>query len=332
MSKKSREAIRNNLAQAIAPPMSSRKRSSHLDGLLDEYAPPEKREAELSSVRALSPLQAATTPDVAPPKIDQPPLQTGGATPDVAPPRRVEGSRFTSIPNDVFDVVLPALKPVEQLVLLRLYRLTRGFQTARCTVSIGTLAKRCSIGTTAARNAAQELERRGFIRRIGSDLMNSNQQARGVEFEMLLPAAASTRDVAPARSVAPPSNVAPPSGVAYKVNTQKENTQTQDAPSVDKKLDVRVGSKFTIEECRRYAKHLQATGQGITNPGGYATIIKRTGEADELIENFLNPATATQSVDTSACPDCQGSGFYYPDGINGGVAKCKHLKTENPKS
>jgi hypothetical protein len=102
-----------------------------------------------------------------------------------------------------------------------------------------------------------------------------------------------------------------------KVNTQKENTQTQEG--------VRAGSRFTIEECRKYAKHLQSTGQGINNPGGYATTIHRTGEADILIENFLNPATPTQ-VDTSQCPDCQGSGFYYPNGPASGVAKCKHEK------
>jgi hypothetical protein len=106
-----------------------------------------------------------------------------------------------------------------------------------------------------------------------------------------------------------------------KVNTQKENTQTQEAPSAG----VRVGSKFTIEECRRYAEHLRSTGQGINNPGGYSTTIHRTGEADELIERFINPPTAS-AVDTSKCPDCKGSGFYYPKGIDSGVAKCKHEK------
>jgi hypothetical protein len=91
---------------------------------------------------------------------------------------------------------------------------------------------------------------------------------------------------------------------------------------------VRVGSKFTIEECRKYAKHLQTTGQGIQNPGGYATTIKRTGEADELIAAFLNPTVPSKPLDVSQCPDCQGSGFYYPNGINGGVAKCKHANLQ----
>jgi len=86
-----------------------------------------------------------------------------------------------------------------------------------------------------------------------------------------------------------------------------------------------VGSKFTIEECRRYAEHLRSTGQGINNPGGYATTIHRTGEADELMEAFINPATVKQE-DASQCPDCQGSGFYYPEGPTGGVVKCRHTR------
>jgi hypothetical protein len=99
----------------------------------------------------------------------------------------------------------------------------------------------------------------------------------------------------------------------------KDNTHTQ--------AGVRVGSKFTIEECRRYAKHLQSTGQGINNPGGYATTIHRTGEADLLIESFLHPEAAgdvSSNLDTSQCPDCNGTGFYYPQGTEGGVARCKH--------
>ena len=92
---------------------------------------------------------------------------------------------------------------------------------------------------------------------------------------------------------------------------------------------MRVGSKFSIEECRRYAEHLRSTGQGINNPGGYATTIHRTGEADELIERFLNPAPA-QQADASQCPDCQGSGFYYPEGPAGGVRKCRHEKLKEP--
>jgi hypothetical protein len=82
-----------------------------------------------------------------------------------------------------------------------------------------------------------------------------------------------------------------------------------------------VGSRFSFQDCRLYADHLKTTG-GITNPGGYATVIFRSGEADALIEDFLNPARAP---DVNQCPQCRGMGVYYPLGIGiGSAAKCKH--------
>jgi hypothetical protein len=91
-----------------------------------------------------------------------------------------------------------------------------------------------------------------------------------------------------------------------------------------------VGSRYSLEECRRYADHLQRTGQGITNPGGYATTIYRTGEADALIENFLNPETS-ETQDISKCPDCRGSNFIYIDPTNPdrGVRPCRHSGLKN---
>jgi hypothetical protein len=137
---------------------------------------------------------------------------------------------------------------------------------------------------------------------------------------MLLPQAAKAKTSPPANISAAAKSSAGEETSDNKRNTLKGNTQTQEPTA-----GVRVGSRFTIEECRRYAQHLQSTGQGINNPGGYATTIHRTGEADELVGRFLSPASSTQ-VDTSACSDCQGSGFYYPNGPTGGVAKCKHEK------
>jgi hypothetical protein len=154
----------------------------------------------------------------------------------------------------------------------------------------------------------------GYIQRLGEDVANKNIEARGIKFRVLLPR------MPPARNRTGSELGRGSKSEPIKVDTQKENTQTQEPAA-----GVRVGSKFSIEECRRYAQHLQSTGQGINNPGGYATTIHRTGEADELIAQFLNPAISTQ-IDTSQCPDCKGSGFYYPNGPTGGVAKCKHEK------
>jgi hypothetical protein len=37
-------------------------------------------------------------------------------------------------------------------------------------------------------------------------------------------------------------------------------------------------------------------------------------------------ATQTAKIDASNCPDCFGTGMYYPDGLEKGVARCTHSK------
>lgn len=306
--------------------MSSSSKLLHLDPMA--IALEKRRKAEESSNISAPTPDVAPTANVAPPppvppthtvaptQTGQPPLQNVAPPPDVAPTSDVAPEQFTRVVNGIFDKILPTLKPVEQLVLLRLYRLTRGFNSNTCRVTVGRLANACNIGTTATRLATQVLETRGYIRRIGTDVACTNQNDRGIDFEMLLPGAAPTRRVAATRPVAPTLNVAPTSGVANKEKNINENTQTQEG--------VCVGSRFTVEECRRYAEHLRSTGQGITNPGGYATTIHRTGEADAQINIFLNSGATQGAQDFSDCPDCKGSGFWYPEGMEKGVKKCRH--------
>jgi hypothetical protein len=225
-------------------------------------------------------------------------------------------------PHEITDVILPTLKPGCQVVLMRLYRLAAGFGSNTCHVSLPKLASTCNISETQIRIFLKDLEQRKLIKRLSVDLANKIQSERGITFEVLLPRLATTKSTAGVKNTGGAKFTGGAITEPNKVNTQKENTQTQDTPAAS----VRVGSKFTIEECRKYAKHLQSTGQGINNPGGYATTIQRTGEADELIERFLHPEEANPSsnFDTSQCPDCNGTGFYYPQGTEGGVARCKH--------
>ncbi len=234
------------------------------------------------------------------------------------------------VPNEVIYSVLPTLKPSEAIVLLRLYALSHGFQKNTCTVSLDKLASGCNLSRTQTRVCVRNLERKRLIRGLGIDNTNSQKELRGLHFEVRLPPATRT-EIAPHTKSASRAETAP-----NKEKIIKEPTQTQDEPVVG----VRVGSRFTLEECRRYAQHLQVTGQGINNPGGYATTIHRTGEADMLIESFLRPQAPSPSstLDTSQCPDCHGTGFYYPEGMGGGVAKCKHQQVgkeeeqENPSA
>jgi hypothetical protein len=103
-------------------------------------------------------------------------------------------------------------------------------------------------------------------------------------------------------------------------NNNKESLNTHTQPGVG------VGSKFSLEECKRFAEHLQKTGQGINNPGGYATAIFRSGEADTQIEAFLSAPATSAPFKADDCPDCGGSGYFYPEGVDKGVKICKHEK------
>jgi hypothetical protein len=222
--------------------------------------------------------------------------------------------------NDLDDSIIPGyrLDPYEQSALRRLYRLSRGYRSLDCEVGLGALAKACNMARSKAQGTIASLTIKGLIRPLG-------HSQSGTKYRVLeqLPAV-------------PPKGI-PLSGIPQEIEGIPEEPDQgipQDGNNKNNKDlikthtntgGVRVGSRFTIEECRRYAQHLQSTGQGINNPGGYATTIHRTGEADQLIESFLNPTVSTQ-VDASQCPDCKGSGFYYPNGPTGGVAKCKHEK------
>lgn len=226
--------------------------------------------------------------------------------------------------HQLTDYLASQLTPHEQAVYLQLYRLSWGFDnsseahSARCMIGFPRLAERSSMHESGARLAAKGLIRKGLVRKVGAVFGKNREQ--GIEWEVFAPPAlvkhrASPRR-GPARSEGPAKADGPSRSAPIKeLNTQKENTQTQAVVSVL--------SRFSLEECRRYADHLKATGQGITNPGGYATKIFRSGEADALIDAFLSPPAA---FDISKCQDCRGTGFIYVDQSNHdrGVKPCKH--------
>jgi hypothetical protein len=214
------------------------------------------------------------------------------------------------VPHRYTDHLCRLLNPYEQAVYLQLYRLSWGWGKETCFISNPRLSQRSNVPLSTMKRVVVSLISKSLVEKTGHT--NGFGKDQGVEYKVF------NVSWQPIASNQPALSSQPATG-SNKINTQKENTQTQE-------LSVRVGSKFTIEECRKYANHLQSTGQGINNPGGYATTIHRTGEADMLIESFLHPEVADSSsnLDTSQCPDCKGTGFYYPKGVEGGVARCKH--------
>jgi hypothetical protein len=226
---------------------------------------------------------------------------------------------FLPLFNQVSDYLLPQLTPPEQAAYIQLYRLSWGYEktpdatSARCILGFPRLAERSNMSESGARLAANGLIKKGLVRKVGMVFGKNREQ--GIEWEVFAPPALikyrASRGKGPARNDGPLR----PAPLKDNVLFTKEHTQTQKGVSV--------ASRFTLEECKRYANHLKQTEQGITNPGGYATKIFRSGEADALIEAFLNPPTR---LDPSQCPDCGGSNFIYIDQADRdkGVKPCRH--------
>jgi hypothetical protein len=58
--------------------------------------------------------------------------------------------------------------------------------------------------------------------------------------------------------------------------------------------------------------------------------VRRTPNKEKLLKENNKKENAL-TLDTKSCPDCQGSGFWYPEGVEKGVAKCKHKRLKEGK-
>ena len=235
-----------------------------------------------------------------------------------------ETAGFTKLHHQVVDHLYCRLSPKEQIVHIQLYRLSWGRGCPNCFISLPTLARRSNLSPRSTADAVSLLESKGLIQK-GAAITGKGKE-QGMEYWVTpAPASAKTASLAnPASQARIASPAESGGGKEYKEETiHEEPTQTQ--------LCVGVSSRFTLEECRRYANHLQKTGQGITNPGGFAITMHRTGEADALIESFLNPQP--ERPDIGNCPDCKGQGFKVIE-KNGreGAVKCRHDRLEQKKS
>lgn len=161
---------------------------------------------------------------------------------------------FTRIPNGILDRVLPTLNPYDQLVLLRLYRLSRGFGKEECTVGYQTLGVACNMSTRQAQISVERLILAGWIERV--DMVQGGQSRQG-------------------------------RGSVYRINL----------PAVP-------------------TKERGAIAQG--SIAGSAT-----NKDKEINEKIKRGAPAR---DYSNCPDCEGRGYWWPEGFEKGVAKCKHKR------
>lgn len=170
-------------------------------------------------------LRAEAPPAASQPPAPTPPQREPVAAVDPAPPpprtpppaeplRRTDG--FLSITNHLLDDIFPSLAPHEAVVLLRLYRLSWGFGSPRCNVSLSKLSAKTGVKKTKLREALAVLEGRGLVRRLADDVGSADYSLRGMWFEVT---------VEPVRQANPSVSRTPPSGEGNKIKALKVNSQ-----------------------------------------------------------------------------------------------------------
>ena len=126
----------------------------------------------------------------------------------IAPQTTVKGE--LRIPNSILDELLPTLDPYQQLVYLRLYRLSYGFKNSHCTVGLEKLSRTLNISHKSVQRAIEKLEERKLIKRMGA-VFGGKQ--KGNIYEVTIPSI-----VAPKTTQATQTTVAPESSVVPQPN------------------------------------------------------------------------------------------------------------------
>lgn len=236
---------------------------------------------------------------------------------------------FTKFWHQLTDHLYRQLTPAEQVVHLQLYRLSWGHGKATCQIGLPRLAERAGIGRSTAQQAVNRLVKKGLVKKLKM-IIGSNKE-QGIEYYVEPPSSLLKSNRLPESSSPSETGRLPKSTPIKEKNTYKESTH-KDPSQIEKEKEekaperamrgVRVGSKFSIEDCRLYAEYLNKTGQGINNPGGFAMTIYRSGEADELITTFLQPKTKPAKNDHNGCPRCYGTGLEVVEGK--GARRCTY--------
>jgi hypothetical protein len=236
MSKKSRDAIRSNLAKVLEPPPPpvARRRGANLDGLLNEYAPPDQAPEHAQSPAptpeipraAESPAESAAPETIAAPAESASqandllagrqiaaPAESASPAINAAHVSRPQADLLAGLPQvrgylrlyyQLIDHLLPQLSPAEAVVYLHLYRLSWGFNNSTCLISNPGLARRAGISERSVRDVTGRLVEKKLVEKVDEVFGAGKEQ--GIKYRVAIPAGLET--------VAGPANSAGAAGSA----------------------------------------------------------------------------------------------------------------------
>lgn len=185
----------------------------------------EAKEATTPAQRATPAPQTAPAQRASAAQKQPEPLHRAADAQRAAPAQQAAVAGYTRVSNDLLDRILPTLDTYDQAVLIRLYRLSRGFNSDTCRVSVPTLAKACNISERQVRKSVSKLEARELIQRVEQDFGNKDKALRGTIFRILIADPTPARGAAPVHSSAHARSAADAHGAANKDKNLKGNNK-----------------------------------------------------------------------------------------------------------
>ena len=239
--------------------------------------------------------------------------------------------------NEVADEIDRTLTPAESKVFEQLLRLTVGFQRDTRQVRVSVLMERTGYTSDKTiRQALRGLELKGRIRRV-----THNNSPLGDEYQIL---AYSGNTAVPEyyRSTAVENTAVLESKVTGELKTVLKDKDRSDDEAAGRALrgmerEVTGKNSATVEQWAELVEVIKAelriaaartTVSSV--PAFLAEHLRRRlwkldkKQAQEQGRELPDQVVSTPAESPQDCPDCKGSGWWYPEGTDKGVTKCKH--------
>jgi hypothetical protein len=352
MKKADQKKLSETLDKALAAPP-RRMPKQALDNLLNEYdeaeikgSPQSTGVPQYSSTGVPEPLNRSNTAIT---RIGEASTTNFTAVPQYRSTAVINNSpiptrEFYRKSNQTADQLDRKLTPAESKVLDHLLRLSVGFNKDRCQVRVTVLMERTGYQSDkTVRAAITGLEMKGIISRLS----HRNSPA-GDEYIIHPYSGNSNTGVPEYRSTAAENTVVLESNITGQLNTELKNKEIDDDAALagltstlkdaTKELTGREASTSEVDRWREVGEVLVAelkiaaartTVSSV--PAFLAEHLRRRlwkidqkqarAEGKELPDENIR---TMPEEDASGCPDCRGSGWWYPQGLEHGVAKCKH--------
>lgn len=275
---------------------------------------------------------------LAPPTDHRPPT-----TQPIAPERA-----FTRVPNSVVRDAIPAglFRGESKKLYDALYQRTRGGIVPRRSIRAtqSELMEWARVSHNTLKSHLKHLSRVGLLK-----VHYVRGDNTGAEYEVFTPEEAppTTHQPSTAQNLAPPTNQNLVLGGGSQVvaesitsavpqtsfKTKEEiDDETALAPLLQAERDLTGKSSplawKEVAEILADELRIAAARTTVSTPASFLAEHLRRRLFKK--EKGSMPVESKPAVDSSKCPDCGGSGLYYPDGYEKGVAKCPHksLKSE----